>query len=330
MNFFNRKKDLHHTVVIDVNSGKDTEIDSLLPEWYQSYQELKELDTEIPQLSSTPIMISLEMRESLKEYVKEVMPEPSSSFKIYQKLCRSDIEPSEIAQLVASDPLLAAKVLKTVNSPAYGFSTEITSFGRAVTLMGFRSIKTMVLAQSVKESVTSSKENQAFSESIRNHSAMVSAIAQHVCKTTDSVDESDAATLGLLHDIGKLLYPEILQHGKEINPKGSIPQLVLESIIASVFAELWELPNSLIAAFECLPYPLYYTRDRLHEEQIALVTIIQASNYIANAIGISDGTEEQRPLGHEYLEAVSLDSNPGKWITKTMVSGIEKCRSSLL
>lgn len=329
MGLFSKKK--KDSKISLTHSKKETAevIETLVPEWYKTYQGLGDMTPDSAMITSSVVKISAQMRESLKEYVRSVMPEPSSSYKIYQQLNREDIEANEVAQLVASDPLLAAKVLKTVNSAAFGFTSEVTSFGRAVTLMGFRSIRSMVLAQSLKESMSDSEEDQEFSEKIRMHSSMVSAIAQHICKNSKSVDQSDVATIGLLHDIGKILNARMEQSGKTIHVKHAIPTLVLEGIIASVFAELWELPEFLVRALEYLPYPLHYSSGSVSDDLVELVTFVQAANYIVNAIGMVDGGEHLS-LGEEYLQAASLPNHPSEWIVPAMVTEIEKSRSSLV
>lgn len=328
MGLFSKKKKDTGSVLTHEKEETAEIIETLVPEWYKTYQTLKEMEPDPAVIKASPVRISPEMRASLKEYVREVMPEPSSSFKIYQKLNREDIEAHEVAQLVASDPLLAAKVLKTVNSAAFGFNTEVTSFGRAVTLLGFRTVKSMVLAQSIKETVEADSD-QEYSEQIRVHSAMVSAIAQHLCDGIETVDQSDAATIGLLHDIGKILNARIEHSGKTIHAKQAIPRLIFEGMIASVFAELWELPDFLVNALDYLSYPLYYSSETVSDELVGVITVVQAANYIVNAIGMVDGGEHLS-LGEEYLTAASLTGNPGEWIRPSMVTEIEKSRSTLL
>lgn len=303
--------------------------DSLQPEWYQTYQKLQNFPSIPLDENYDNVFLSLETKGALENYVKAVMPVPSASFKIYQKLTEEEVNIHEIAHLVASDPLLAANVLRTVNSAAYGFTTEITAVGRAVTLLGLRAIKQMVLSQSMKESMQGDGVAKKYNEKIRQHSAMVSAVAQHLCSRVDGIDASEVATIALLHDIGKILYRKVVLSGKSIHTKESVPPLMIEAILAAVFADLWQLPEFISRSLEFVPYPLFYPMDELTTKECRMVTVIQAANFIVNAIDAEDG-DRLHQIRDEYLLSASMPINPGEWILPTMVTNIEKSRSVLL
>lgn len=301
---------------------------SLQPEWYQTYQKLQNFPAISPDENYENVFLSLETKAALENYVKGVMPVPSACFKIYQKLTEEEVNVQEVANLVASDPLLAANVLRTVNSAAYGFTTKITAIGRAVTLLGLRAIKQMVLSQSMKESMQGEGVAKKYNEKIRQHSAMVSAVAQHLCSRVEGVDANEVATIALLHDIGKILYRKVVLSGKSIHTKESVPPLMVEAILASVFADLWELPEFISTSLEFIPYPLFYPMDELTTKECRMATVIQAANFIVNAIDAEDG-DRLHQLRDEYLLASGLPINPGEWILPTMVTNIEKSCSAL-
>lgn len=328
MGLFSAKKDKPKTTAIDAINTKEIE-SSIAPKWYTTYKTLENFPHIPADDSYESIVMPHEVKEALEKYVQDVMPEPSACFKIYQKMIQGEVNVQEIANLVASDPLLAAKVIKTVNSPAYGFTTRITSVGRAVTLIGLQNIKNLVLSESMKESMKGDDEERKFNEKIRAHSAMVSAVAQHLASRCDKVDGNEIATIALLHDIGKILYRKVLKMGKRIQADDSIPPLMIEAILASAFAELWELPAVLIDALEFVPYPLYYPMDILTSKQCAAVTVVQAANYVVNAIDDAEDGDRLHEIRPEYLLAAGLSVNPSEWILPTMVSNIEKTRSAL-
>jgi HD-like signal output (HDOD) protein len=329
--FGNHKKESKRDpVTTTINLISKEDIEAAAPNWYKKYKTLKGSEPIAVVDSFSPVIISADLRDSLKDYVKEIMPEPSASFKIYQKLNNEETSIQEVSTLVATDPLLAAKVLKTVNSASYGFTTEILELGRAVTLIGFQGVKYLVLSQSMQDSMQGTEEEIEFNQKIRTHSSMVSAIAQHLSAGVEDVKAGDAATLGLLHDIGKILYLKIENSGKKIESKQDIPKIVFEAIIASVFAELWELPSSIITTLEYLPYPLFYPKNSLISlEQCSLITVVQAANCIANSIEVDDG-DNLYSIHYEYLTHASISDDLAELIDPSMVSAIEKSRSALL
>ena len=62
---------------------------------------------------------------------------------------REDVSASEIADTLACDPALAAKILRFANSPMAGVSRVVTSLQRAVVLMGLRGVKMSALSFAV-------------------------------------------------------------------------------------------------------------------------------------------------------------------------------------
>jgi HD-like signal output (HDOD) protein len=55
-----------------------------------------------------------------------------------------------IAQEIAKDLLLSFEIMKIVNSPIYGFSRKVQSLEHAITLIGFKSVESIVLSAYTK------------------------------------------------------------------------------------------------------------------------------------------------------------------------------------
>jgi len=55
-----------------------------------------------------------------------------------------------IAQELAKDVLLSFEIMKIVNSPIYGFSRKVQSLEHAITLIGFKSVESIVLSAYTK------------------------------------------------------------------------------------------------------------------------------------------------------------------------------------
>src|SRR5207248_676768 len=63
---------------------------------------------------------------------------PSIALQIVQKTKAPDCTVEEIARLLALDPAIFGKVLKTLNSALYALSQPVSSLNRAVTVLGLR------------------------------------------------------------------------------------------------------------------------------------------------------------------------------------------------
>ncbi len=59
------------------------------------------------------------------------------------------IDPRELRQCIESDPALAARLLRVVNSSLFGPTRPVTDLNQALTLLGIRPLKMLVLGFSL-------------------------------------------------------------------------------------------------------------------------------------------------------------------------------------
>src|SRR5512134_3641318 len=60
----------------------------------------------------------------------------------------------DLAKVIGSDQALASRILRLANSAFYGFRREIVTINHAVVLLGFDTVKSIVLAATVFETLT--------------------------------------------------------------------------------------------------------------------------------------------------------------------------------
>lgn len=308
------------------SSSSSIDTVTIVPFWYQENGSFDDTQFNYPSDTLITPVISGDIREALKRYVKDICPEPDGSLQIYEKLNQPDASVKEISALVGSDPLLAAQVLKLVNSAAFSISTEVTSIGRAVTLLGFQNVKSVVLSHSIRRGISASQDEK--STRLREHSLMSSATAYHLAEGVRGIDSFTASTIALLHDMGKILYPMILENGKGINFSTEIPLQVIESLVASVFAEIWKLPGSICRVLEYIQHPYFYPLESVPEDIRPMVTTLSMANQLANVMGFEDGDLLYR-LKKEYLVEINQIDSPARWIDEPTAAKIELTRGVL-
>jgi HD-like signal output (HDOD) protein len=85
--------------------------------------------------------------------IKSLPPLPASIVRI-QELCMStDTNIDELARVIEGDPMLSANILKSVNSPLYGMSKEISSVPQAIMLFGISMIRGFAAANAIKKAM---------------------------------------------------------------------------------------------------------------------------------------------------------------------------------
>jgi len=68
----------------------------------------------------------------------------------------------QVAQLIATDQALTAKILKLANSAFYGFPREIATVQHAVVILGFETVKSLGLSVSVLQRFAGPSDNAQF------------------------------------------------------------------------------------------------------------------------------------------------------------------------
>lgn len=144
---------------------------------------------------------------------------PAIVSKVVSLLDDQSSEPDAIADLILSDQVLAARVIRVVNSPLYTHGAEITSVKRALLYIGFNKVREMILTDTFVDSF----RNKSASFDINmfwKHSFDVGAISQRLAGMVGYQDHEKAYMVGIIHDIGKVFlgyyyrdeYADMLSH----------------------------------------------------------------------------------------------------------------------
>jgi putative nucleotidyltransferase with HDIG domain len=113
----------------------------------------------------------------------------------------------QLGQEIAKDQVISAKVLKLVNSGFYGFSQPISTISHAVTMLGFNTVKSLVLSSTVLDLMKDALPG------LWEHSLAGARTCALIAGYLELDDAEEISTAGLLHDLGKVVLQQAL--GKE-------------------------------------------------------------------------------------------------------------------
>lgn len=89
----------------------------------------------------------------IAKYIDTIKPLSTTITEVRRLNADRESTTRDMAQAISKDPPLLAKVLKTVNSPLYGFRGKIESIQHGVSLLGKDKIAAIILQQSFEENV---------------------------------------------------------------------------------------------------------------------------------------------------------------------------------
>ncbi|PIQ26788.1 hypothetical protein COW36_00445 [bacterium (Candidatus Blackallbacteria) CG17_big_fil_post_rev_8_21_14_2_50_48_46] len=224
------------------------------------------------------LSLDFESLPTLPIIVQQVMLEinnPDSSMK-------------DIAALIERDQSMSAKILKLVNSAFYGFSKRIGTIGHAISILGFETVKSLVLGVSVLDTFKIREFNMY---EFWQHSISTASMAAFLAGKLGYPRKDEAFTVGLLHDVGKLVFmlkaPQIYRQILSEVESSSVPSLQLErrylkmdhAFAGAQVARLWNFPPAYIQALD-----VHHSRSCLNDQPVSLRQVLYLGNLICHLI----------------------------------------------
>ena len=117
---------------------------------------------------------------------------------------REDWSITELENEILLDHALAARLLHLANSPYFGARRRITTVNRALSLIGNRKARSVLMAAAV-EGLHEDTRSIFRDEFLWEHALATAAVSQHFATTFQTCNPDDAFMAGLLHDIGRLV-----------------------------------------------------------------------------------------------------------------------------
>ena len=128
---------------------------------------------------------------------------PHVATRVIDLLDRPGVELDEVADMILADQVLAARVIKMVNSPLYKPANEIKSVKRALIYLGFRHIRELAFTCSFVD-VFEGRDGVFDVRSFWEHSFGVGVVAKIIAQRVRYPDTEKAYLVGIVHDIGEV------------------------------------------------------------------------------------------------------------------------------
>lgn len=148
--------------------------------------------------------------EQLVAKIDDLPTIPVVATQVLQLLDQPDVRIEQVADLMLSDQVMAARVLKMVNSPVYKPGQEITSLKRALVYLGLKHIREVALTTSF---IDAFDENAGAFEiaTFWEHSFGVGMVSRIIAGKIGYPDQEQAYIAGIIHDLGEVFLSNFLR-----------------------------------------------------------------------------------------------------------------------
>jgi diguanylate cyclase (GGDEF)-like protein len=208
-------------------------------------------------------------------------------------LCQSeDLDLKQIADAICQDPALSAKVLRLVNSPAFGLRQEVRTVPHALALLGLNAVRTLALSFSLVRDLRKGQQNGLKAYWRRS---IVSAVAARELAIAVKFPAPDEAFLAaLLQDIGVLALGRVAgREYEELAARAGDDHGKLATLEREVFGAdhadvggwmvgTWKLPRPLCQAVAESHRHDVSPDKQLPEDVRKLVAIVRVSGLVAD------------------------------------------------
>lgn len=265
---------------------------------------------------------------------------PQTTLKALQIIEDPDYSVAELAKTIGLDQSLAGRVLQWANSPFYGIRYQISTLEHAIMAIGKIAIRDLLLTVSVSEMLNRIMPGYGMERSaLWYHSIAVASGARWLAALNKYSHPDQVFIAGLLHDIGKLVFDELLCHDKdweadwvELQAKG-VSFMELERWLSGLdharlggrIAEQWGLPTPLIEAITCHHEP------RLATSGTALARWVHIADAAALILGIGIGTDGlSYPMNEEAFDDFNLDPTHFEELMLAEVKAVKEAEATLM
>ncbi len=240
---------------------------------------------------------------------------PSVVVRILEIVLDAGSSAKDAGKVIEKDQALTAKVLRIVNSPAYGFRGKITSVQHAIALLGFGSLRTIVLSVSVFASLLDRHKSSGLAKvPYWQHCLATAAASRAIARLTSKAPPEDAYLAGLLHDIGKVVIDrnapaEYLALAGRLE-REPVEGVVLEqellgtdhAQVGALLLERWHLPPSICQAVRLHHALGAAPRVELPAGAERVAEIVAAADFVAwsRGMGSVNALRPPRLEGHVH------------------------------
>ncbi|BCS54905.1 HDOD domain-containing protein [Geobacter sp. SVR] len=143
----------------------------------------------------------MDKAEQLVEKIDDLPTIPVVATQVLQLLDQEDVRIEEVADLMLTDQVMTARVLKMLNSPVYKPSNQITSLRRALVYLGAHHIREVALTTSLISAFAD--DSRVFGiKSFWEHSFGVGMVSKIIASKIGYQDLERAYISGIIHDLG--------------------------------------------------------------------------------------------------------------------------------
>lgn len=192
----------------------------------------------------------------LARRVKDLPVLPSVVIQVNRALGKESSSTDEIGEIIEKDSSLTTKLLKLANSSYYGLSYSVDTVKRAISVLGFNTVRNIAVTVSVDKIFRNNMDDSFDVRALWEHSLGCALASKLLLGSKDPVLREEAFVCGIIHDIGKVVIarnmPDAMREvikkvsgDKVINQSSAEKEIMgfTHADVGALVAENWHFPE---------------------------------------------------------------------------------------
>lgn len=261
---------------------------------------------------------------------------PCVAARVFSQPLESKSSLSALAEIIESDPALAAKIFSLTRRWAVSLPDEKPSIRRAIDKLPAHVVRDAVFSVKVYQPFGQNEDRVTLSKQLVQHSLAVACCAKDIAGIlSPGMDSQLAYFAGLLHDIGKLALEEAMPKSfarivEEAKSQAvsccAIEQKHLgtdHTILGKRVAQKWHLPERITLAVWLHHSDTDIISQDMPEARIA--QIVQAADLLARQCGIgSSGSFDSPDLPEKTSQRLGITDEQLEQIRRALPEAVER------
>lgn len=248
----------------------------------------------------------------LIQEANKLPPIPQAAQKALELIRNPGSSAADVAGVLGTDQILAARVLRQANSAYYGMENRIVTVQQAIVVLGLNIIQDIIMTSAVSHYLSRPLPGYDLQKGeLWDHAIGTAIGARLISKRQHLKIDDEAYFAGLLCDIGKLIFGNRLQE-TGVNTSGCEGQSFLEvertnfgidhAMLGAEIARHWQLPENLVAAIA------FHHEPQTAVDHKLLVSTIHIADVSMMILGIGIGVDGLRyPLDEDALKQTRMN-----------------------
>jgi len=284
--------------------------------------DIKALKATLSRLGNLDAYLKDKRLQALVGQMRVLPSFPSVYHAIMKELGSDDPSIERLAQIIAEDPSMTAKLLQIANSAAGGRATKASSPFEAVQFVGMSAVRSLALSAHIFRSFEQIKLKEFSITQLWDHTLRSGFIAQTIMQLerAESADVEEAHIAGMLHDLGKLMLadsmPEQFQKALALATEHKLTSEKAEleifgaehSGVAAYLLSLWGLPVTMVEAVA-----FHHTPSSSEHIEFGALTAVHAADVLEHQLSTEPCAYPLPNFDESYLATLGVQNRIEEW-----------------